>query len=125
MKVLWTVLSFGLFCTVLYFLTNASYQPVRVVNVHRVMMHEKTRYTLISQEPGSSELVQREFSGPITLVRDIQAGESLWAEGECEGPALYNCRTFMIHLHAVGEIEGGPWVRGKYSERKGQTVVIE
>ncbi len=103
--------------------------PYRVENVTRVLMHEPSRYTLLTALP-DGRIEQHTYGGyglcykPPDLYHDVPPDKPIWAELREANDGCTPC-TYVasIHLHSVEEINGAGWNHGKFGN--GQTTVVE
>ena len=106
----------------------------RIENVERVLTDMNGCYELLTLDPQSKEVNERQFCGyvyqrstEIRLFADALSGQPMWAdyrfkEQDKNGYCHYE---LDIHMHSAKDVNGGGWQRtvGKQSQRGGVEVI--
>lgn len=108
---------------------GSHYTDVRYERVERVYMDGpggRSVTLLVRDASGRLENVSLSAcpSGRAIFVDDVPSGEAMWAVEHrfVKGWSGDDC-GFEVHIHAIANVEGGAWNRGKSG--RGQTEVVE
>ena len=113
--------------------SNSAYTKMpdeKIENVVRIFMHEPSRYSIMIQDPNSSELKTMQFNlynfCRAKIVADVPKNEKMWIflkskKHNVNKDTYYT--SFELHVRSAEDINGAGWNHGKFGS--GTTTVIE
>ena len=113
--------------------SNSEYTEMpdeKIGGVVRIFMHEPSRYSVMVQDPNSSELKTAEFNlynfCRAKIIADVPKDEKRWISLKSKKHNVSKrtyYTSFELHIHSAEDINGAGWSHGKFGS--GTTTVIE